>query len=185
MEYINDQQSTKDFEKKIRRKKFKKFWCAIIAIIVLFAIIVTTRIDGVNYAFKKVTGQNNVTIEIRCDELSNDMSKLTKPELKKYIPKDGIILHKTKTDIKRKDTVFNVLDRVCREKNIQIEYTYTPLYKAYYIKGINYLYEFHGGRRSGWQYTVNGEKPKYGCSLYDLKGGENIVWYYTVDYLKN
>lgn len=65
------------------------------------------------------------------------------------------------------------------ERNIQIEYSYTPLYGSYYIEGINHLYEFDCGKQSGWMYKVNGWFPNYGCSSYKLEGGETIVWAYT------
>ena len=43
---------------------------------------------------------------------------------------------------------------------------YTPLYKSYYVEGINQLYEFDCGKNSGWMYSVNGEYPNYGASSY-------------------
>ena len=77
------------------------------------------------------------------------------------------------------ETVFDVLKRICSERNIQIEYSYTPLYGSYYIEGINHLYEFDCGQQSGWMYKVNGWFPNYGCSSYKLEDGDTIVWCYT------
>lgn len=122
-----------------------------------------------------------VTIEIRCDTLAQDLSKLENPALEAYVPADGTILPKTKVKVKQGSTVFDVLNKVCRNKNIQVESSYTPMYGSYYVEGINYLYEFDGGKLSGWMYKVNGWFPNYGCSSYTLKDGDEIVWCYTCD----
>ena len=81
--------------------------------------------------------------------------------------------------VKPGSTVFDVLNKVCRDKNIQVESSYTPMYGSYYVEGINYLYEFDGGKLSGWMYKVNGWFPNYGCSSYTLKDGDEIVWCYN------
>ncbi len=123
----------------------------------------------------------DVTIEIRCDTLANDLSKLENPALEAYVPADGTILPTTKVTVKEGSTVFDVLNKVCRNKGIQVESSYTPAYGSYYVEGINYLYEFDGGNLSGWMYKVNGWFPNYGCSSYTLKDGDKIVWVYTCD----
>lgn len=118
------------------------------------------------------------TIEIRCDTILNNMKDLT-PGLDVYVPDNGTILAATTVSFTAGETVFDVLNRICNEWNIQIEYSYTPLYGSYYIEGINHLYEFDCGQQSGWMYKVNGWFPNYGCSSYKLGGGETIVWAYT------
>ena len=123
----------------------------------------------------------SVSIEIRCDTLANDLSKLEDPALEAYVPSDGTILPTTKVTVKKDSTVYDVLNRVCRNKNIQVESSYTPTYGSYYVEGINYLYEFDGGKLSGWMYKVNGSFPNYGSSEYTLKDGDKIVWVYTCD----
>ena len=50
-----------------------------------------------------------------------------------------------------------------------------------YIQGINNLYEFDGGRWSGWMYCVNSWYPNYGCGQYTVKAGDVIEWNYTCD----
>lgn len=50
-----------------------------------------------------------------------------------------------------------------------------------YVDGINNLYEFDGGRWSGWMYCVNDWYPNYGCGVYYVKPGEVIEWNYTCD----
>ena len=120
-----------------------------------------------------------VSIQIRCDNLSNDMSKLTDEAKAPYVPSNGVILTKTEYKCEKGTTVYDVLYAVCRNHNIHIESSYTPVYGSYYIEGINHLYEFDGGSESGWMYRVNGRYPDYGCSSYKLKDGDSIVWAYT------
>ena len=122
-----------------------------------------------------------VTLEIRCDTLSSDMSKLENPAIEEYIPKDGTILARTTYNGTTDNTVFDVLNTLCRNNDIQLEFSYTPIYESYYIEGINYLYEFDGGNLSGWMYKVNGWFPNYGCSSYYLSDGDVIEWIYTCD----
>lgn len=122
-----------------------------------------------------------VTISIYCNTLSEHMEKLENPAIKSYIPSDGVILKKTTYKGTTDNTVFDALNTVCRNSDIQLDFSYTPIYASYYIKGINYLYEFDGGQLSGWMYKVNGWFPNYGCSSYTLKDGDKIVWVYTCD----
>jgi len=125
--------------------------------------------------------KSKVTLEIRCDTLSSDPSKLVDPSLTAYLPQNGTIYPQTSVEYSEGETVYDVLKRICRDNNIQMEASYTPLYESYYIEGINYFYEFHGGPLSGWMYKVNGIFPNYGCSAYKLKNGDQIVWMYTCD----
>ena len=120
-----------------------------------------------------------VSIQIRCDNLSNDMSKLTDEAKAPYVPLNGVILGRTEYKCKKGTTVYDVLYAVCRNSNIHIESSYTPVYGSYYIEGINHLYEFDAGSESGWMYRVNGRYPDYGCSSYRLADGDSIVWAYT------
>lgn len=122
-----------------------------------------------------------VTLEIRCDTISSDMSRLENQAIEEYIPKDGTILAKTTYNGTTENTVFDVLNTLCRNNDIQLEFSYTPIYESYYIEGINHLYEFDGGNLSGWMYKVNGWFPNYGCSSYYLSDGDVIEWIYTCD----
>ena len=96
-----------------------------------------------------------------------------------YVPSSGCILPVITVEFTKGETVFDVLARACKQYNIQIEYSWTPMYDSYYIEGINNLYEFDCGYESGWMYKVDGWFPNYGCSSYELTGGESIVWCYT------
>ena len=168
-----------ELEKKIKNKRFHTIIMIIVAVLIVAAILIAIFVP------RSAKGQRNgtVTIEIRCDQLSNDMSKLNDETLAQYIPEDGIILKATEWAIRKKETtVFDVLTEVCMENNIQLEYNSTPVYGGSYIEGINYLYEFSAGKYSGWMYLVDGESPSYAADKIKLQGGEAITWYYSVDY---
>ena len=141
-----------------------------------------TASNGGNAALRpKEPKPVTVTLEIRCDTLSSDMSKLENPAIEDYIPEDGTILAKSTYKGTTDNTVFDALNTLCRNNEIQLEFSYTPIYESYYIEGINYLYEFDGGNLSGWMYKVNGWFPNYGCSSYYLSDGDVIEWVYTCD----
>lgn len=120
------------------------------------------------------------TYEIRCDTLL-DTSKVENEAILPYIPSNGVVLAATQVEFKDGESVFDVLKRVTRENDIQMEFREDALYSGAYIEGINYLYEFDGGTLSGWMYKVNGQFPNYGCSKYLLKNGDKVVWMYTCD----
>lgn len=120
------------------------------------------------------------TITIRCDTIFNNADALEAAKAP-YVPEDGEILPVITVEFTPGETVFDVLQRVCQAAELQLEYSWTPLYDSYYIEGINHLYEFDCGPESGWMYKVNGVYPNYGCSSYTLQGGEEIVWCYTCE----
>lgn len=145
--------------------------------------------DGLGSQFKIQTIQGNTLIEpgqednictitIVCDTILDNTKNLNE-EKAPFVPKDGTILPKTQVSFSEGDTVFEVLNKVCEAADIQIEYSYTPMYESYYIEGINHLYEFDVGPESGWMYKVDEWFPNYGCSSYTLQNGQDIVWCYT------
>lgn len=141
----------------------------------------TASNDG-NRAYKPdVPEPVMVTISISCKTLSSDMSKLETESIRDYIPEDGWILKDVVYQGTTDNTVFDVLNTVCRNNNVHMEFSFTPVYESNYIEGINYLYEFDGGPLSGWMYKVNGWFPNYGCSSYYLRDGDVIEWVYTCD----
>jgi hypothetical protein len=97
------------------------------------------------------------------------------------LPKDGWILSSRTVSFYEGESVFNVLQRTCKQAGIHLEFTNTPLYNSAYIEGINNLYEFDLGELSGWMYSVNGWFPNYGSSSYKLQDGDVIKWVYTCD----
>ena len=123
-------------------------------------------------------GDKTCTITIVCPTIFDNLNSLN-AEKAPFVPKDGTILPSTKVTFTEGETVFDVLKRVCDAAQLQIEYSYTPLYESYYVEGINHLYEFDCGPESGWMFKVNEWFPNYGCSVYTLKDGDDIVWCYT------
>ena len=91
-----------------------------------------------------------------------------------------MILPVTTVEIEEGDTVFDVLSYVCDKYKIHMSYR-GGTSSGCYVEGINNLYEFDGGRWSGWMYCVNDWYPNYGCGVYYVKPGEVIEWNYTCD----
>ena len=103
------------------------------------------------------------------------------PPKQGIVPADGTILSTTTVTFSEGESVFDVLQRVCRDNGIHMEYSWTPMYNSAYVEGIANLYEFDVGSLSGWMYKVNGWFPNYGCSRYQLKDGDTVCWVYTCD----
>ena len=101
---------------------------------------------------------NLCTITIRCDTILDNADKLDEAKAP-YVPEDGEILPLITVEFTEGETVFDVLKRVCDAAQLQIEYSWTPLYDSYYVEGINHLYEFDCGFESGWMYKVNNWFP--------------------------
>lgn len=120
------------------------------------------------------------TLSISCATILNNMD-VCDPGKVGLIPKDGWILKPQTVTFKKGESVFDVLQRVCKEKKIHMEFSKTPMYNSAYIEGIANIYEFDVGSLSGWEYQVNGWFPNYGCSRYQLKDGDVINWLYTCD----
>lgn len=118
------------------------------------------------------------TLSIDCKNVFNNLDELDKAK-RGIIPADGMILSTVRVEFEQGETVYDVLQRACRQYGIQLEASYTPGYGSAYIEGINNLYEFDCGEHSGWKYTVNGVLPNFGCSTYELKNGDDVQWHYT------
>ena len=120
------------------------------------------------------------TISISCADVLSNVDDCA-PETAAVIPKDGWILRPVTVTFTEGESVFDVLQRVCRENNIHVEYNTAAGYNSAYIEGIGNLYEFDAGELSGWIYSVNGWFPNYGSSRYQLKSGDTICWVYSID----
>ena len=120
------------------------------------------------------------TLSISCATILDHMDWLD-PEKEELVPEDGWILQPTTVTFYEGESVFNILQRTCKQKSIHMEFENTPMYNSAYIEGIHNLYEFDCGELSGWMYKVNDWFPNYGCSRYQLKDGDVICWEYTCD----
>ncbi len=143
--------------------------------------VATTKPKSENFCY--------ITIDIKT--IKNNLGSLKKEKLP-FVTGDGYILKKTKVELKKNDTAFDVLKRACKEnkctdgckycKNgIMLESSYTPAFQSYYIEGIHQLYEMDCGSLSGWMFSVNGEFPDVSASSYQVKKGDSIVFVYTCD----
>ena len=122
---------------------------------------------------------NIVTMHIRCDTAVNNGMHL-ESKWAGIVPASGVILPVTTVEIEEGDTVFDVLAFVCEKHKIHMSYR-GGTSSGCYVEGINNLYEFDGGRWSGWMYCVNDWYPNYGCSRYQVKDGDVVEWRYTCD----
>ena len=120
------------------------------------------------------------TLSINCATILNNMD-LCDNDKKELVPADGWILKPITVTFYEGESVFNLLQRVCKQQKIHMEFENTPIYNSAYIEGIHNLYEFDVGALSGWMYSVNDWFPNYGCSRYALKDGDVICWVYTCD----
>lgn len=131
------------------------------------------------------------TVTIDCRQLKTKNSELPKAK-EKFVPKNGYILKNKVVQIKNDDTAFDIIKRACKQNKctdnckycqksgIQIEFSFTPAFKSYYIEGIHQLYEKDGGTSAGWLFKVNGNYPTYSCSEYTVAAGDSIVFEYSL-----
>ena len=125
-------------------------------------------------------GSATCTFSISCATILNNWDKCDESK-KPLVPADGVILPTTTVTFTEGESVFDVLQRLCRENGIHMESSWTPMYNSAYVEGINNLYEFDVGSLSGWMYSVNGWFPNYGCSRYALQNSDVVKWVYTCD----
>lgn len=120
------------------------------------------------------------TFSISCSNILGNEDSLD-PSIADIIPSDGWILKPERVEVSDGESVFDILLRVCKDNNIHMEYSWTPIYNSAYIEGIGNIYEFDCGELSGWMYKVNSWYPNYGCSRYVVKNGDVIQWNYTLN----
>lgn len=120
------------------------------------------------------------TVSVSCATILDNM-ELCDPDKAELVPSDGWILAPTEVVFYEGESVFNVLQRVCKQLGIHMEFESTPISDSAYIEGVGNIYEFDAGELSGWTYSVNGVFPNYSCSLYALSDGDVICWRYTCD----
>ncbi len=120
------------------------------------------------------------TFSIECSTILNNLADLD-PDKLEMIPSNGVILTPITVTFYEGESVFDVLQRVCKDNKIHLESSWTPMYNSAYIEGIANLYEFDCGSLSGWMYRVNGWYPNYGSSQYILSDGDVVEWRFTCD----
>ena len=126
---------------------------------------------------------------------SNNTSKeektLEKPDIKEtvafsitgdisVVPDDGVILPVADVEVSSGDTVYSVLERVCKENGISLdagEYD-----DVLFINGNNGIANFDNGPMSGWVFKVNGIVPDAYAENYRVQPGDIVEWHYTCDF---
>lgn len=150
-------------------------------LIIAFALILLLAF-AVSCKPKEEKGEHacSCTLYIDCKTILSNREKLN-PDKAELIPEDGVILDTVTVGFDEGESVYDVVLRELRKRNIHIESTFTPVYNSAYIEGINNIYEFDCGEMSGWEYCVNGVFPNYGCSQYVLSDGDEIKLLYTCE----
>ena len=130
-------------------------------------------------------------VTIDCKNIKNNLSSLKKGK-KAFVPQSGYILKDARVPFEEGESAFDALKRACKENvctdnceyckkgGIQLEFSFTPAYKSYYVEGIHQLYEKDCGSFSGWMFSVNGKFSDASSSEYLLKAGDKITFSYTV-----
>lgn len=119
-------------------------------------------------------------ISISCITILKNLNEFDKNKVE-IVPSDGWILTEKEVEVKSGESVYDLLQRVCRDYKIHFESSLTPIYNSAYLEGIGNIYEFDCGSLSGWMYNVNDEFPNYSCSKYSVKNGDVIKILYTCD----
>lgn len=119
-------------------------------------------------------------LTVDCSDILNDIETLAE-EKRSLITENGIIFSLGNIEFKEGESAFDVLKRELRKAGIPMEFSLTPVYNSAYIEGINNIYEFDCGERSGWKYSVNGTYPPVSCSDYKLNDGDKIRFVYKIN----
>ena len=125
---------------------------------------------------KKNKTKNECSIIIECKKLKGrgDLD----PGTASLVPDDGYILKKKKIEVKKGDSVYDVLLRARDKYGFSLNIEDTQFGK--YIAGIAGIEEKSCGDESGWKYSVNGSFPSKSCSETKVSGGEKIVWTFVL-----
>ena len=136
----------------------------------------TTVKKAENKSKTQAQTQNICYLTIDCSTINSKPDSL-KEGHESFVPENGIILGKTECEFKDGDTVFDILERACKNNNIKLSSRDT-IY-GIYVSGINNLDEFDCGSASGWVYTVNSKSPPKSCDKYTVSKGDEIVFKYV------
>ena len=97
--------------------------------------------------------------------------------IKSIVPNDGVILAATDVEISDGDTVYTLLERVCKDKGIALDAAEEG--EGVFVNGIDGVVCFADGSSYVWDFTVNGESTGRDSANSPIKGGDVIVWRYA------
>ncbi|MDP4171865.1 MAG: DUF4430 domain-containing protein [Bacillota bacterium] len=89
----------------------------------------------------------------------------------------GIIMKKTNVIFKKGDTILKVLLQATEKRHIQVDYSGSGAMA--YVNGIDNIYEFDYGAKSGWVCKQNGKSLTKSVDAILVKDGDQIEFYYT------
>lgn len=93
-------------------------------------------------------------------------------------PKDrGTILASTKVTFKDGDTIYDIIVGTAKSKGIVIDSRGSGA--TAYIEGIDNIYEFDYGAKSGWVFKQNGVSLTKSIGVTKIKDGDRIECFYT------
>jgi uncharacterized protein YcfL len=99
-------------------------------------------------------------------------------------PKDkGTMMNGKTVNINDGDTVLSVLLSAAKASNIFVDYSGSGA--TAYVRGIDNIYEFDYGSKSGWICSQNGTELSRSAGAVQVKAGDQIEWKYTEDYTVN
>ncbi|WP_223587812.1 DUF4430 domain-containing protein [Neobacillus bataviensis] len=93
-------------------------------------------------------------------------------------PKDrGTILGATKVNFNDGDTIFDIITQAAKKQGITVDSRGSGA--TAYIEGIDNIYEFDYGAKSGWVFKHNGASITKSVGVIKVKDGDRIECYYT------
>lgn len=92
-------------------------------------------------------------------------------------PESGWIMGKKEIELQDGDTVWDVLNRICRDRGIAVSKTGSGSY--IFVKSIAGVAPVSA--QSGWMFSVNGVYVQTGAGNYVVSGGDAIRWKYTMN----
>lgn len=92
-------------------------------------------------------------------------------------PEGGWIMGKKEVELQEGDTVWTVLDRICRERGIAVAKSGSG--STVFVKSIAGVAPVSA--QSGWMYSVNGTYIMTSAGGCKVKAGDKIRWKYTMD----
>jgi len=127
-----------------------------------------------------VKGQGDASGNANEATESYDSESISSVTLSILGPEDiGVILEATEVEIEEGETVIDVLKKAASQNNIPVSVRGRK--STAYVEGINNLFEFDRGPKSGWLYRVNGSLYSKSAGTFTVNAGDVIEWLYTLD----
>ena len=126
-----------------------------------------------------VKGKISCTLNVECKSILNNMDKL-KEGHSEYVPANGYIIKGYKYTAKAGFTAYDALKKACKDNGIKL--TVKSTMYGTYVSGINNIDEKDCGSKSGWMYSINGNRPNVSVSSRKINDGDEITFEYVCEY---